>query len=113
MFTFLVILEIIISILLILIILIQNKGSGLSASFGGSGIGSMLGVRQASDFLTKGTAYLATAFIILAVVINMFFLPNKTKSGESVMQNGAPAQSQPATIPPAQVPQQQPTQNPQ
>jgi preprotein translocase subunit SecG len=107
MYTFLVLLEIIISVLLIVIILMQNsKGGGLAAGFGGSNIGTVFGVRRASDFLSKSTSYLAGAFILLALVINLFFLPGKGKSQESVIQSG-----QQTTLPAPQIPvQEQPAQ---
>ena len=102
MFTFLVLLEIVIAVLLIIVILLQNsKGGGLAASFGGGNIGTVFGVRRASDFLTKATTYLATAFIVLSLVVNLFFLPGKGQtSQESVIQTGQ------TSVPPAQLPQQ-------
>lgn len=106
MFTFLVLVEIIISILLIIVVLLQNsKGGGLAAGLGGSNIGTVFGVRRASDFLSRATTYLAGAFIILALVINLFFLPGKGKTAESIIQSG-----QPTSAPAPQIPiQSQPT----
>jgi len=104
MYSFLVLLEIIISVLLIIVILLQNsKGGGLAAGLGGSNIGTVFGVRRASDFLSKATTYLAGAFIILALAINLFFLPGKGKTAESVIQSG-----QPASVPAPQIPTQNP-----
>jgi len=104
MYSFLVIIEIIIAVLLILVILMQNsKGGGLSSGFGGGNIGSVFGVRRASDFLSKSTTYLATSFIVIALVINLFFLPGKGKSQESVIQKG-----QATSVPAAQLPTQTP-----
>ena len=107
MYTLLVLLEVIISILLIIVILLQNsKGGGLSAGLGGSNIGTVFGVRRASDFLSKATSYLAGSFIILALIINLFFLPGKGKTSESVIQGG-----QPTSVPAPQIPtQNQPAQ---
>ena len=110
MYTLLVLLEIIISVILIIAILLQNsKGGGLTASLGGSNIGTVFGVRRTADFLSKATTYLAGVFIILALVINLFFLPGKGKNTESVIQSG-----QPASVPAPQIPiQSQPVpQNP-
>lgn len=102
MFTFLTLLEIVIAILLTVVVLLQNsKGGGLDSSFGGGNIGTVFGVRRASDFLTKATTYLATAFIVLALVINLFFLPGKGQtSQQSVIQTGQ------SSVPPAQLPPQ-------
>ncbi|MDD8016757.1 MAG: preprotein translocase subunit SecG [Bacteroidota bacterium] len=106
MYTFLIFLEIIIAILLIIVILLQNsKGGGLSASFGGGSIGTVFGVRRTSDFLSKATSYLAGAFIVLSLAVNLFFLPGKGKTAESVIQSGKTT-----SVPAAQIPiQNQPT----
>ncbi len=108
MYTTLVLIELIIAVLLILVILMQNsKGGGLAAGFGGSNIGTVFGVRRASDFLSKSTTYLATAFIVLALVVNLFFLPGKGKTQESVIQTG-----QSTTVPAPQIPVQSQPQQP-
>jgi preprotein translocase subunit SecG len=103
MYTFLIFLEIIICIFLTIAILMQNsKGGGLAGTFGGGNIGSVFGVRRTADFLIKATSYLAGAFIILALLTNIFFLPGKGKTiRQSVIQSGQ------STVPPASVPQQQ------
>lgn len=102
MYTFLVLLEVIIAVLLIIVILMQNsKGGGLSAAMGGGNIGNVFGVRRASDFLSKATTYLAGSFIVLALVINLFFLPGKGKTAESVIQSG-----QQSSVPAPQIPTQ-------
>ncbi|MEW6061780.1 MAG: preprotein translocase subunit SecG [Bacteroidota bacterium] len=106
MYTFLVLLEIFISIILMVVILLQSsKGGGLAAGLGGSNIGTVFGVRRAADFLSRATTYLAGAFIILALVINLFFLPGKGRTAESVIQSG-----QPTTVPAPQIPTPQPAQ---
>jgi len=65
--TFLTISQIIISVLLILFILMQDKGTGLSATFGGSGnfYASKRGVEKV---LSSGTVFLAIAFFVNAVL---------------------------------------------
>ncbi len=104
MYTFLIILEIIICFFLTIAILMQNsKGGGLAGSFGGGNIGTVFGVRRTADFLIKATSYLAAAFIIIALLTNIFFLPGKgAKATDSVIQSGQ------SSVPPASVPQQQP-----
>ena len=109
MYSFLVLSEIVIAFLLIIVVLMQNsKGGGLSAGMGGGNIGTVFGVRRASDFLSQATTYLATAFIVIALVVNLFFLPGKGKTQESVIQSG---QSQSVPVPqiPLQIPPQQTT----
>ena len=76
MFNILITLEIIISVIMMVAILMQSsKGGGLAGSFGGSGMGTVFGVRRTADFLSKSTTILATIFIALSIIINLFFYP--------------------------------------
>lgn len=106
MFWFLMTIEIIASILLIVAVLMQSsKGGGLAGTFGGGQVGMMFGVRRTSDFLTRGTQVLAVIFGILALLINIFFLPRITGSAESVIQGqGSTQQSSTPPLPPPQSP---------
>ena len=89
MFTLLLIIEFIVSFLLTVVILMQaSKGGGLAGVMGGSQAGTMFGVRRTADFLSKSTTILASIFIGLCIVINLFFLPGKTSTQESVIQGG-------------------------
>lgn len=68
------ILVIIASIVLGLIVLIQNpKGGGLSSSFGGFG-NQIMGVKQTTDVLEKGT-WLFAAIVAILCVISPAFIP--------------------------------------
>jgi protein translocase SecG subunit len=67
--------EIIVSVLLIVSILIQNKGAGLSSTFGGD-FGGYYSKRGFEKFLVWFSIALATIFIVLAI-INLV-LTNKT-----------------------------------
>ncbi|MBI3578364.1 MAG: preprotein translocase subunit SecG [Ignavibacteriales bacterium] len=112
MYTFSLVVEIIVSILLIIVVLMQaSKGGGLAGSLGGSNLGTTFGVRRTSDFLTRTTTILATVFVALALFINLVVLPKGEKIQESVIQSSPqqtslPPVSQPAatpsTTPPAQ-----------
>ena len=63
---------IICSVLLVLIILIQNpKGGGLSSSFG-SGANQMMGAKNTTDFLEKATWTLAISLIVLILASNIW-----------------------------------------
>ena len=110
MFWFLIILEIIVSVLLIVVILMQSsKGGGLAGTFGGGQVGMMFGVRRTADFLTRATQVLAIIFGVLALLINMAFLPRGGPSGESVIQGQGSSQQQ-STAP--QLPPVQPSTSP-
>ncbi|MGA7160527.1 MAG: preprotein translocase subunit SecG [Bacteroidota bacterium] len=102
MYIFFIAIEIIVSILLIGVILMQNsKGGGLAGAFGGGNFGTVFGVRRTADFLTRATTILATTFMVLALLINLFFLPGKNASSrESIIQSGQ------TSVPPAQLPPQ-------
>jgi preprotein translocase subunit SecG len=107
MFWFLIGIEIIIAILIIIAVLMQSsKGGGLAGTFGGGQMGTMFGVRRTADFLSKFTSILAAIFITLSLVINIFFLPNRSTPTESVIQRGT------STVPPPIPPQQHQTPTP-
>src|SRR5512136_2331944 len=107
MFSFLMAVEILISLLLMLVVLMQaSKGGGLAGTFGGGQVGMMFGVRRTADFLTRATQILAIIFGVLALLINIAFLPRGGGSSESVIQ-GQGSTQQPSTapqLPPAQPP---------
>ena len=74
MFTFLLVLLFIDSIVLIAAILLQaGKGNGLAASFGGvsSSADSLLGSRQAGNLLTRASWWGGGIFLFLAFVLSV------------------------------------------
>ncbi|MEP7002865.1 MAG: preprotein translocase subunit SecG [bacterium] len=99
MFTFLLTLLIIDSIVLILAILLQSgKGSGLAASFGGvsSSADSLLGTRQAGNLLTKTSWWGGAIFLFLAFVLSLS--SSRQRAPKSVLDE-AFTQPTPATVP--------------
>ncbi len=109
MFTFLIAIEVIVSILLVLVILMQSsKGGGLAGTFGGGNVGMVFGVRRTADFLIRATQILAGLFLVLALVINIFFLP-RSQSAESILQHsGQQRNTMTRELPPTQQGQQAP-----
>jgi preprotein translocase subunit SecG len=103
MYPLLMTLAVIIAVLLVIVVLLQaSKGGGLAGSFGGSGqFGTVFGTRRTADFLSKATWWLGGSLMVLAIVINLFFLPKAGVSAESVIQG---KQAVPAA---GTVPQQQ------
>ncbi len=76
---------IIASILLTLVVLVQNsKGGGLAANFASGN--QTFGVRQTADFLEKLTWGLAAVIIVLSVVAT-FVIPDKTIKHSSLKES--------------------------
>ena len=81
MYVFISILILIASILLILIVLIQNsKGGGLASGFSSSN--QIMGVRKTTDFLEKATWTLAGVVVVLSIVITAF-IPRSENTNQS------------------------------
>lgn len=101
MFGLLIAVELIVSILLTIVVLMQSsKGGGLAGSFGGGGMGTVFGVRRTADFLSRATTYLAVAFLGIALITNWFFLPGKQAAADSIIQRNNTPVSAPRAVPP-------------
>ena len=99
MYTFLLVLLIIDSLVLIAAILLQSgKGTGLSASFGGvsSSADSLLGTRQAGNLLTKTSWWGGALFLLLSLVLSI--ASSRQRAPKSVLDQ---AFTQPAPVAPA------------
>lgn len=104
MYTFLIIITVILSILLIGIVLIQkSKGGGLSSQFGGGN--QAFGVRKTTDFVEKATWTLAIAICLLSI-LSVFFIPKATpdqsRGASEATEQAAPAPANsdaPAPVP--------------
>lgn len=95
------ILVIIASVILGLIVLIQNpKGGGLSSSFGGFG-NQLMGVKQTTDVLEKGT-WLFAGIVGLLCILSPAFIPKEGtgKSGDDILKNVSAQPQRTATPPP-------------
>lgn len=70
MFTIILALHIIISIIMIGLILIQHgKGADAGASFGAGAAGTVFGASGSATFLTRATAVLAGLFFVTSLVL--------------------------------------------
>ncbi|MBN2615345.1 MAG: preprotein translocase subunit SecG [Bacteroidales bacterium] len=113
MYIFISVLILIISILLGLIVLVQNpKGGGLAANF--SGGNQFMGARQTADFLEKASWGFAIALLVLTLTASII-IPRGTVQADqtnTLLQEKADQTKQPAvdfTAPPVQ---QQPAATP-
>jgi len=106
-----VILIILASVILGLIVLIQNpKGGGLSGNIAGFS-NQFMGVKQTTDVLEKGT-WIFGGLIAVLCIVSVVFMPKNVSTGVEDRLNqatgtGIPAPkpaTQPATQPPAAVP---------
>ena len=76
MIGFLIIIHTIVSILLVSVVLMQaSQGGGLSGTFGGNAASSVLGGQNAGNVLSRITTWLATLFLVLAVIISVLSGP--------------------------------------
>ncbi len=70
MYVFISMLILIVSILMVLIVLVQNsKGGGLASNFSASN--QVMGVRQTADFLEKATWSMAIGLLVLSLTATM------------------------------------------
>lgn len=80
MYTFIVTLILIVSVLLAIIVLVQNsKGGGLAANF--SAPNQIMGVRRTTDFLEKATWTLAAALVVLSLIATISIKSLKSNEG--------------------------------
>jgi preprotein translocase subunit SecG len=111
MYGFMVTLFILVCVLQIITILLQSsKGGGLAGAFGGGSMGAMFGSRGTATFLSKLTAGLATAFMVLSLILAIMTSRGGSDSQGLVEQERQSRGSSPAGIlpsVPAAPPQQQ------
>ena len=69
MYTFLVVIHVLVSVMLIMVVLLQSgKGAGMGAAFGG-GSQTLFGARGQTTFMHKLTAGMAILFMTMSVVL--------------------------------------------
>jgi preprotein translocase subunit SecG len=87
MFNIILALIIVLSFLLVLIIMVQNpKGGGLSSSFGGD-TQQIGGVKKTTDFLDKTTWILATLILVLILFSNITLNSESDNFESELIQN--------------------------
>jgi len=111
MYTVITILIIITSILLALVVMVQNaKGGGLASGFASSG--QIMGVQKTTDFIEKLTWGLALILVVLCLAAS-FALPTKEQRTlgsslqEQIENSGSAQQKTAPATPPAKPPGQQ------
>jgi preprotein translocase subunit SecG len=102
MYTFLLILLVLDSIVLVGAVLLQSgKGGGLAASFGGAttATDALIGSRQAATWLSKLSWYGGGVFIFLAFVLQI--LSTRAATPRSILDQPATRSAPTAPAPPA------------
>ena len=98
MYTAISILIIIVSILLTIVVLVQNsKGGGLAANFASGN--QAFGVRQTADFLEKATWTLAAIPVGLCILVTAFISTHQDKGVDTIkekLEQTIPAEGQPS-----------------
>ncbi len=112
MTTLFIILIILASVILGLIVLVQNpKGGGLAGNIAGFS-SQFMGVKQTTDVLEKGT-WIFAAVIGALCLLSTFFISGNATTENKAKDTSLPTTSQPATTNPLQItPNPQPA-NPQ
>lgn len=88
MFGLIITLIIILALFLILIVLVQNpKGGGLSAQFGGANSSRLLGVKKTGDILERLTWGFALGIMVLSLALN--FLSKSSGDGADPIRDRA------------------------
>jgi preprotein translocase subunit SecG len=103
-FTFILVVQTLVAVTLIALILAQrSEGGGLA---GGGSPAGMMSARGASDFLTRGTAILATAFVALSIVLAGLAAGTRGTRGidPGLAKQAAPASAPASGSPPAAAP---------
>jgi len=98
MYELLLIIAIIVCVFLVLIVLIQNpKGGGLSSNFSSSS--QLMGVQKTGDFLEKGTWGLAIFLMVLSLAINVAVKGGTADKPSNKYEDLNKAASKPSTTP--------------
>ena len=101
MYTVLVVVQVLVAVALVGLVLIQHgKGADAGAAFGSGASGTVFGARGAANFLTRSTAWLATAFFASSLAL-AYLVNNRSATTGSSVVDGIEAEA-PAAVVPAQ-----------
>ena len=103
MFTLLISLIVLFSALLIVLILVQNpKGGGISGEFSSSGATQMFGVQKTGDLVEQLTWGFSIAILVLVLVTNFTISSGKTETIQSINVEKAATKAIPSAPAPMQ-----------
>ena len=105
MFTLIISLIILFSLLLIVLILIQNpKGGGINGEFSSGGATQMFGVQKTGDLVEQLTWGFSIAILVLVLLSNFTLDKGTNAAAESVNVEKAATKTVPAAPAPVQTP---------
>lgn len=97
MFTLLISLIVLFSVLLIILILVQNpKGGGISGEFGSAGATQMFGVQKTGDLVEQLTWGFSIAILALVLITNFTVSSGSADATQSVNVEKAATKTVPA-----------------
>ena len=97
MFTFLLVLQVVLGIAVIALVLLQQgKGADMGAAFGSGASSTVFGARGSGSFFSRMTAVLAAAFFINSLLLSTPLVRDTTAAPGSVTEKMAPAPEAPA-----------------
>jgi len=109
--TLLLVIELVIAILLVVFILLQRSEGGAlgigGGGGGGGGFGGLFSPRGASDTLTRTTSYLAVAFFVVCLALNLLVAGGHKQQSILDSQAAQPRPAAPVQKPAAPAPTQQ------
>ncbi len=102
MFTFLLVIHLIVAVALVAVILVQrSEGGGLASGGNPSGL---MSARGAADFLTRMTAILASLFVVLSIALAALASVERSPSKVDTSLVGKTGSSAPAPAAPTDDP---------
>jgi len=85
MFSILLVIQILVSIAIIVLVMLQHgKGADMGAAFGSGSSGTVFGSRGSGSFFTRATGVLATVFFINCLLIASPLIRNQGTEGDSI-----------------------------
>ncbi len=104
MFTALLVFQVLLSIALIVLVLLQHgKGADAGAAFGSGASATVFGAQGSANFLSRSTAVLAALFFINSLLLSSSWIMGDREAPASVAEQVAPAV--PAGTTPADLPE--------
>jgi len=103
MYTFLVVVQVIVAIGLVALVLLQHgKGADAGAAFGSGASGTVFGSRGSANFLSRATAWLAVVFFSISLALAYFVNSRVAAQGSIVDSLPAVETPAPAAVTPAE-----------